>query len=308
MRDAFLSSLTELASTNRDVFLITADLGFKVLDAFRERHPKQFLNIGIAEQNMIGVAAGLALSGKIVFVYSIANFSTLRCLEQIRNDACYHNANVKIVSVGSGFSYGQLGISHHATEDIAIMRAIPDLTVYSPATDDEVDFCAKMMVQRPGAAYIRLDRQSVSLSLNHAERVSSKGSRVLSLGSKIALLATGSMVSVALEVSSLLATAGYPATVVSVYELTADMGELLHSILSTHEYLFTLEEHSIKGGLGGIVAEYVAEMPRSHVTFKRFGLQGGFSSIVGDQMFLREAYAIDANSIVSRIVSVLESE
>jgi len=114
------------------VFLITGDLGFGVLTDFAERFPRQYLNVGVAEQNMVGIATGLALEGRIVFTYSIANFGTLRCLEQIRNDACYHNANVKVVSMGGGFSYGALGISHHATEDISILRALPDITVVVP--------------------------------------------------------------------------------------------------------------------------------------------------------------------------------
>ena len=122
MRDLFIKTLSELSEENSDIILITGDLGFGVLDDFRKRFPDNFINAGVAEQNMTGIATGLALEGKKVFTYSIGNFPTLRCLEQIRNDACYHNANVKIVSIGGGFSYGALGISHHATEDLAILR------------------------------------------------------------------------------------------------------------------------------------------------------------------------------------------
>ncbi|OVE80839.1 hypothetical protein BVY04_04775 [bacterium M21] len=128
MRDHFIEKLSELTGADKGIFLLTGDLGFAVFDDYRKRFPENFINVGIAEQNMTGLAAGMALEGKVVFTYSIANFSTLRCLEQIRNDASYHDANVKVVSIGGGFSYGPLGISHHATEDLAILRAIPGMT------------------------------------------------------------------------------------------------------------------------------------------------------------------------------------
>ena len=135
MRDIFIAELSKLAEENSDIILITGDLGFGVLDNFAECFPDQYLNIGVAEQNMTGVATGLALEGYKVFTYSIANFTTLRCLEQIRNDACYHDANVNVVSIGGGFGYGSLGMSHHATEDLSIMRAIPGLDVIAPSND-----------------------------------------------------------------------------------------------------------------------------------------------------------------------------
>src|SRR5262249_44559906 len=141
------------------VFLITGDLGFGVLDSFSKKYPRQFLNAGVAEQNMTGLATGLALDGRVVFTYSIGNFPTLRCLEQIRNDAAYHGANVKVVAVGGGFSYGALGMSHHATEDLAIMRAL-GITVVAPACDWEASEAAAALVAQEGTCYIRLDRSS----------------------------------------------------------------------------------------------------------------------------------------------------
>ena len=133
MRDTFVSELQRLAYDNPQIILITGDLGFGVLMKFSESLPDQFINAGVAEQNMTGLASGMALDGKIVFTYSIANFNTLRCLEQIRNDACYHELNVNIISVGGGFSYGPLGYSHHATEDVSILRSIPNLKVFTPS-------------------------------------------------------------------------------------------------------------------------------------------------------------------------------
>ena len=132
MRDTFVKTLCSICETNKDIELITGDLGFGVLKPFFEQFPNQFTNAGIAEQNMTSLAAGMALEGKTVFTYSIGNFPTLRCLEQIRNDCAYHNANVKIVCVGGGFVYGSLGMSHHATEDISVMRSIPNMAVFCP--------------------------------------------------------------------------------------------------------------------------------------------------------------------------------
>src|SRR6266567_4176597 len=160
MRGAFFRALLRLAEQDERVHLIVGDLGFGVVEDFAQRFPKRFLNVGVAEQNMTGIAAGMALSGKIVFTYSIANFPTLRCLEQIRNDVCYHDANVKIVAIGGGFSYGALGISHHATEDLAVMRALPQISVVAPGDRWEVSEATKAIAYAPGAAYLRLDKTS----------------------------------------------------------------------------------------------------------------------------------------------------
>src|SRR4029077_3365308 len=137
MRTAFIRTILELAESDDRIHLIVGDLGFGVVEPFMAKYPDRFLNAGVAEQNMTGIAAGLALSGKIVFTYSIANFPILRCLEQIRNDVCYHRANVKVVAVGGGFAYGSLGATHHATEDLAIMRALPEMSVVAPGDPEE---------------------------------------------------------------------------------------------------------------------------------------------------------------------------
>jgi transketolase len=158
MRDAFVRTLIDIAKEDKNVHLITGDLGFGVLKPFWEQLPDQFTNAGIAEQNMTSFAAGLALEGKTVFTYSIGNFPTLRCLEQIRNDCAYHNANVKIVCVGGGFVYGSLGMSHHATEDLAIMRALPDVTVLAPGDLVEAECATRAIYEHQGTCYLRLGR------------------------------------------------------------------------------------------------------------------------------------------------------
>src|SRR5438874_9377638 len=139
MRTAFVDTLCELAERDDRIWLLCGDLGYSILERFADRFPERYVNVGVAEQNMTGVAAGLALCGKVVFTYSIANFPVMRCLEQIRNDVCYHDANVKVVAVGGGFAYGALGMTHHATEDLAVLRALPRMTVVAPGDPVETD-------------------------------------------------------------------------------------------------------------------------------------------------------------------------
>ncbi len=158
MRTAFIDELCEITEKDGRVWLLTGDLGFSVLGRFYNRFPERYVNVGVAEQDMTGIAAGLALSGKIVFTYSIANFPTLRCVEQIRNDVCYHEANVKIVAVGGGLVYGAQGVTHHGTEDLAIMRALPNMTVVAPGDPAEAALATRAVVERPGPCYLRLGR------------------------------------------------------------------------------------------------------------------------------------------------------
>src|ERR1700674_158007 len=158
MRAAFFRALMDVASNDQRITLIVGDLGFGVVEPFAKQFPAQFLNAGVAEQNMTGVAAGMALMGRVVFTYSIANFPTLRCLEQIRNDVCYHRANVKIVALGGGFAYGALGMTHHATEDLAILRALPEMTVIAPGDPIETVHATRAIASTPGPVYLRLGR------------------------------------------------------------------------------------------------------------------------------------------------------
>ncbi|HVY62009.1 MAG TPA: transketolase, partial [Planctomycetota bacterium] len=158
MRNAFIAALLAEAERDPRVWLLNGDLGYSVLEPFARRFPERYLNVGVAEQNMTGIAAGLALSGKVVFTYSIANFPTMRCLEQIRNDCCYHRADVKVVAVGGGLAYSAQGYTHHGVEDLAIMRALPNMTVIAPADPTEARWAAGAVVATPGPCYVRLAR------------------------------------------------------------------------------------------------------------------------------------------------------
>lgn len=167
MRTAFIETLTQIAEKDPRIMLLVGDLGFGVVTEFAKRFPDQFVNVGVAEQNMTGIATGLALSGKIVFTYSIANFPILRCLEQLRNDVCYHQANVVSVSVGCGFSYGALGMTHHGTEDIAIMRTLPYMTTIAPGDPIETQAATAEAAKGIGPVFLRLGRAGEPVVHNH---------------------------------------------------------------------------------------------------------------------------------------------
>jgi transketolase len=305
MRDAFVRRLTEIAAADPRVMLITGDLGFGVLTDYAQRHPRQYLNAGVAEQNMTALATGLALEGRIVFTYSIANFATLRCLEQIRNDACYHAANVKIVAVGGGFSYGPLGVSHHATEDLGILRALPDLTVVAPGDDWEAEEATSAIVATQGTCYLRLDRSSAE-STNHPGEVFRLGrARVLRQGTDLTLIATGGMLGTVLRTADRLAAERIQSRVLSMHTVKPlDEDAVVAAAVETGG-LLTVEEHTVHGGLGGAIAECCLEAGTPPAAFRRIGLRAGFSSIVGSQEYLRTHYGLDEETIYRAAIDML---
>lgn len=296
MRDAFIARLAELAEQDDRIMLITGDLGFGVLNDFAQRFPKQFLNAGVAEQNMTMLATGLAMEGRVVFTYSIGNFPTLRPLEFIRNDACYHQANVKVVCIGGGFSYGQLGISHHATEDLSILRALPNMTVVAPGDDFETREATTALAATPGTCYLRLDRSSMVVDSEAPFELGR--ARVVREGNDLTLISTGGMLGEAIRAADRLAERGVRARVVSMH--TVKPLDLYAIRLAAQETggILTLEEHTIEGGLGGAVAEACLENSWIPRFFRRIGLQSKFSSVVGDQDYLRRIYGLDAEAIV----------
>jgi transketolase len=301
MRDAFIDSLFELAKNDPNIILITGDLGFGVFDKFSASLPKQFINIGIAEQNMIGVAAGMALEGFTVFCYSIGNFPTLRCLEQIRNDACYHNANVKIVSVGGGFSYGSLGISHHATEDLSIMRSLPDLSIVAPCDDWEAAEATKQLAMTDGTFYLRLDKSSAGFTQTPNEIFELGKSRCLRAGKDLTLIGIGGIVKTVLQAAETLAQQSIDCRVISMHTIKPiDKQAIFQSVEETGG-IITIEENTVLGGLGGAIAEICLEERMIPKIFHRIGLTDRFSSIVGTQEYLRSQYNMDADAIVRRV-------
>jgi transketolase len=228
-----------------------------VLERFRDEFPNRYINVGVAEQNMIGIASGLALSGKIVFVYSIANFPTLRCLEQIRNDVCYHNLRVHVVAVGGGLSYGSLGYSHHGIEDIAIMRSLPNIIVASPGDPNEARVITELLSQVEGPSYLRIGKSGESNIHRILDTFSVGKSIELCKGTEAALISTGSCLDLSYEVANRSNSLGISTGLYSFPFLKPfDVDRLLEIALST-KHIITIEEHK-EGGLGTIVAEILA--------------------------------------------------
>jgi len=307
MRTAFLEELYELAKQDPRIVFMTGDLGFSVVEKFMADLPLQFVNAGVAEQNMTGMAAGLALSGKVVFTYSIANFPTLRCLEQIRNDVCYHQANVKIVAIGGGFAYGAMGASHHATEDLGIMRTLPGIVVLAPGDPREARHATRAVVQHAGPCYLRLGKAGEP-AVHKGEIEFNIGKAIrLREGQDVTLMATGSFLQTTMAVSEKLAARGIEARVLSMHTLKPlDEAAVLEAARETRA-IVTLEEHSIVGGLGSAVAEVLAERDGPHVSFRRIGLPPAFSPHIGSQEYMQEKHGLDPDSLTNQLAGFLSN-
>ena len=305
MRDTFVKTLVELAKKDKRIELLTGDLGFGVLKPYWEQVPDQFTNVGIAEQNMATVAAGMALEGKIVFNYSIGNFPTLRCLEQIRNDCAYHNANVKIVCVGGGFVYGSLGMSHHATEDLAIMRALPGMTVMAPGDLVEAEECTKALAAMDGTAYLRLGRGGEKRIHDHIDHFEIGKAIKVKDGEKIAIFSTGAIFDEANDAWHQLNEKGYHPALYTFPTVKPIDKAVIEECAQKCDLIVTCEEHNIVGGFGSAVAEVMAEMRHKKAYLLRVGLNDTYSSVVGDQKYLRKIYGMDSESIVRKIEAAL---
>lgn len=301
MRDKFIKELCVLAAADARIMLVTGDLGFGVLETFERQFPKQYLNAGVAEQNMTGLATGLALEGRVVFTYSIANFPVLRCLEQLRNDAAYHGANVNVVSVGGGFGYGALGFSHHATEDLAVMRSMPATTILAPGCDWEAVEATRALVSKKGVGYLRLDKSTAGDTQGPGERFILGKMRVLREGSDFTLVSTGGILVEALAAAKTLSSDGIACRVVSVPCLKPFDVETILAACTDTGGILSIEEHSVIGGLGSAIAEACLEAGTPPLAFYRMGLRNEFTTVVGSQEYLRKRYQMDAAAIVTKV-------
>ncbi len=304
MRDGFIRSVLELAKNDRNVEIVTGDLGFGVLKPFWEACPDQFINAGIAEQNMTAMAAGMALEGKKVFTYSIGNFPTMRCLEQIRNDCAYHGTNVNIVCIGGGFVYGSLGMSHHATEDLAVMRSLPDVAVFAPADKVEAAAVAKAVVNYPGTCYIRLGRGGESIVRETIDDFCVGKALPVQAGSRVAIFSTGDIYGEVDQAVRILEQQGITPTVYTFPTVKPLDEETVRACAQSHALIVTCEEHNILGGLGTAVAEVLAESA-GKARLVRLGITGSYCTDVGDQQYLRRQYGLSGEQIAGRIVKEL---
>lgn len=301
MRNTFVRTLVSLAKENKNIELITGDLGFGVLKPYYETVPDQFTNAGIAEQNMTTVAAGMALEGKTVFTYSIGNFPTLRCLEQIRNDCAYHHANVKVVCVGGGFVYGSLGMSHQATEDLAILRALPDVVVMAPADLVEAEECTKALAEYKGTAYLRLGRGGEKRIHDRIENFQIGKAIKVHDGEKVAIFSTGAIFEEVQVAYDMLAAKGYNPAVYTFPTVKPIDEDAIKEVAEKFDLVVTCEEHNIVGGFGSAVAEVMAEMREKKAYLVRIGLNDEYSIKVGNQRYLRSQYGMTGEQIARKV-------
>ncbi|WP_346353472.1 transketolase family protein [Azotosporobacter soli] len=292
MRNTFIKTLIEQARVDDSIFVITPDLGFSVLETFREEFPSRFLNVGIAEQNAIGVAAGLALSGYKVYVYSIIPFITMRCYEQIRLEAAYMNTNIRLVGVGAGFSYGAQGATHHALEDIAIMRVLPNMTVCCPGDPIEVEALTKESFHHQGPMFIRLAKNG-EVNIHEADTEITLGKAIsVTHGEDLALITTSNMLEQGRQWVCEWSAKGINAELISMHTIKPLDIEKINTLIRAGKPIITLEEHSIIGGLGSAVAEVIAESGCG-IKFKRVAVPDRYSHTVGHQQRLRKHFEIE---------------
>jgi transketolase len=302
MRQAFLSAITALASNDPQVMLLTGDTGFHVFDQFREQFPAQFLNVGIAEAAMIGMAAGLALSGKKVFVYGIAPFVTLRCLEQIRVDLCYQRLPVIIVGVGAGLTYGTSGSTHHTIEDCAVLNSLPGMTVLSPGDPAETLALVQEAVTLAGPCYLRIGKSGEpAVHPSGLTGVRIGQGITLHRGSEVAVIATGTMLAGAHEACRLLAGQGVSTELISMHTLKPLDQPLVMELARRFPVMVTVEEHTVIGGLGAMVAMVLATMGCGVRLFMA-GIPDQYADPAASQEALRARYHLTPGQLAARIV------
>lgn len=304
MRKVFNRTLVECAEKDPRIHLVLADIGYGEIEAFARKFPDRYVNCGVMEQNMTGVACGLAMEGNIAVTYSIANFPTLRCLEQIRNDVCYHNANVKIVIIGGGVSYGPLGISHHSTEDIAIMRALPGMVVLAPCDPQEAEKATRAMLAHEGPVYYRCGY--VGEKPIHAGPIDFEIGKAIEVtaGDDCAVIFCGPLGMQALEAVNALREAGIHCRLISMHTVKPIDREAIVRAAKETGRIITLEEHNLSGGLGSAVAEVLCDEGLSGVRFKRMALPDVFVHQVGSQQWLRQLYGLGAEDIKGQILAI----
>jgi transketolase len=296
MRSTVIDLLVERARQDERIFLITPDVGFSVLEKFRDEFPDRFLNVGIAEQNAVGVASGLALSGKVPYVYSMVPFVTMRCFEQVRLDVAYMNVNVRLLGIGGGLTYGPQGATHHAIEDIAIMRALPNMTVCCPGDPIEARELIQQSFDHEGPIYFRLGKNGEPVIHPEGTRIALGKAVRLTEGDDLALITTSNMLEQANDWVKEWEKAGKRATLLSMPTIKPFDAEAVLELIDKGLPIVTLEEHNIIGGLGSAVAEVIAESGKA-VKFKRIAIPDTYSHYVGGQKYQREKFGLSTFKI-----------
>lgn len=305
MRNAFADEITKLGTTDPRVVLLSGDIGNKLFDKFKQNNEGRFFNCGVAEANMMGVAAGMALCGLRPVIYTIAPFTTTRCFEQIRVDACYHEAPVIIVGTGAGLAYAELGPTHHSCEDLAILRVLPNMTVLAPADEVELRLCLRAALNLPGPVYMRIGKKGEPVVHKNDVKLEIGRSITVRDGSNVCLISTGTMLPVVLNAAQALAEKGVSARVESFHTVKPLDGRTLAEVFSRFPIVAVVEEHSRLGGLGGSVAEWLARQSGPQGKLVAFGTDDAFMHEVGSQDYARKKFGLTTENIVAKVLDAL---
>ena len=299
MRNAFARTMEELAQERSDVCLLSGDIGNRMFDKYKEIASTRFLNCGIAEANMMSMAAGMALSGLRPVVYTITPFTTTRCLEQIRTGVAYHEAPVVIVGTGSGLSYAELGATHHSLEDMAILRSIPNLRICAPADSIELEEQLRQAIDEGKPTYIRIGKKGEPNLFDKNSNLGIGKANLLKTGKKLLLLGVGPILSEALQARDILAQKGIELAIASMGSIKPlDKTFLEKCVLSGYTHWITLEEHHRTGGLGSAVLEWLSEQEIKDIQVKRLGIPDHFVHLLGKQDYVRDKEKINYQAII----------
>ncbi|MBM3886924.1 1-deoxy-D-xylulose-5-phosphate synthase [Candidatus Dependentiae bacterium] len=305
MRTAFMQTLIKMAEQDPNLYLIVGDVGFSVIEEFQQKFHQRYINAGVAEQSMIGLAAGLAIAGKNVFVYSIVPFVTMRCFEQIRNDLCYQYLPVKIVGNGGGLDYGSLGATHHAIEDIAIMRSLPHMTVLAPGSSQETRALTQELSHYKGPAYLRLSRSENNIPYRLNAPITIGTSIIIIPHDTCLLVTTGNTLDLGYDICKSLKEESIALGLVSVPTIKPLNLSWLSNNVAT---LFTLEEHNTHGGFGEAIGAYLAQSFDKKIFFKSFAIEDKYCHEAGKSEFLRNKVSLNRTSIIHQIKNYLSLE
>lgn len=309
MRTTFINTLTDLAKNDERIIILTGDLGFSVFENFKNEFPDRYINVGISEQNMVGLASGMALRGKKVYVYSIIPFIIMRAFEQIRIDICYQDLDVKLVGVGGGLAYGPAGATHHAIVDLALMRSLPNMNVISPGDPIEAKSAVIQSYNNDKPTYIRLSRNGEPCIHDEKEKVTINNIKRVVEGNKVLILTTGNMLEEGKKIHEILFKNNILIGLYSVHTLKPIDKKTIIEAANKYDFIITLEEHNIIGGLFSSVSEVL--MKQNINSFKKlkkvipYAINDEFSHNVGSQNFIRKSYGIDEKQLVKDIKSLV---
>jgi len=306
MRQGVIKEVYELMKENKNVYFLTGDLGYSVIERIEKDFPERFINVGVAEQNLMGIAAGLALSGKKVFVYSIIPFVTMRCYEQIRDDICYHDLDVTILGVGAGLSYGILGGTHFALEDIAILRPLPNMTIFSPADEIEAILGVRYFKNYHHPVYFRIGKKEEPKIYKTPYYFNFGKGVILKKGDDIAIFSTGPIISEVVKTVDLLREKNISASLINIHTIKPIDYELIINESRNKKFIFVVEEHSVLGGLGSSIVEILSENIRNNsIKVIRIGTKDKFIKRIGTQSYLRKFLKLDSQEIFKKILFYL---